>query len=30
MKNDEDSEMDSLNSLDNVDKVLPHFRTQDE
>jgi hypothetical protein len=26
MKNDEDGEMDSRSSLDNVDKVLPHFR----
>jgi hypothetical protein len=30
MKNDEDSEMGSLSSLDNVDQVLPLFRTQDE
>jgi hypothetical protein len=30
MKNDEDNEMDSMSSLDNVDKVFPHFQTQDE
>jgi hypothetical protein len=29
-KNDENSEMDSLSSLDNADKVLTHFRNQDE
>jgi hypothetical protein len=30
MKTAEDSEMDSMSYLDNVDKVLSHFRTQDE